>query len=219
MFPAMGTFMLLAALSFAASALASEHPTPSSVALFVDFEHPASAAIVSSMETEVDRILSPSGLQFEWHALSDAQKTAAFADLAVAHFKGVCGMHPESGTGHRPYKPVTLATTPVSDGHVLPFTEIECGTIGRYLEPDLQVLPARDRDAALGRAMGRVLAHELYHIFGGTQKHAARGVASAYHSRDELLAPEFNFREEESDMFRSFHDRITGMAPQPESTR
>ena len=217
MFPAMGPFTLLAALSFAASIQASAHPTPSAVALFLDFEHPAPPAIVSSMEAEVDRILSRSGLQFEWHALSDAQKTATFADLAVAHFNGVCGIQPESHT--RPYKPVALATTAVSDGHVLPFTEIECGTIGRFLGPDLQALPTRDREAALGRAMGRVLAHELYHIFGETRKHAGRGVASAYHSREDLLAPEFNFREEESDMFRGFHDRITGTAPQPESAR
>jgi hypothetical protein len=218
MFPVMGPFTLLAALSFAVSTLASGHPTQSAVALFLEFEHPAPPAIVSSMEAEVDRILSPSGLEFEWHALSDAQSTATFADLAVAHFKGACGIHSES-VGHRLYKPVALATTAVSDGHVLPFTEIECGTICRFLGPDLQALPSRDREAALGRAMGRVLAHELYHIFGATRKHATRGVASAYHSRDELLAPEFNFREEESDMFRSFHDRITGTLSQPESTR
>ena len=61
----------------------------------------------------------------------------------------------------------------------------------------------------MGRAMGRVLAHELYHIFGETRKHGSSGVASAYHTRGELLAPEFNFSERESEMFRDFQARIS----------
>lgn len=216
---ASGSLTVLAALSFAAGGMAVEHPPSTEVAIFLDFEHAAPPAVVAYMEAEVDRILSPSGLQFEWHALNEAEASATFADLAVARFKGACAIRSETLAGRHSTKPIALAATAVADGHVLPFTEVDCHTLTQFLGPEILALPGRDRDRALGRAMGRVLAHELYHIFGETCKHASRGVANAYHSRGDLLAPEFNFRAAESDMFRNFNARITAPASQPEETR
>jgi hypothetical protein len=48
-----------------------------------------------------------------------------------------------------------------------------------------------DRDRVLGRALGRVLAHELYHILSGTKRHSARGLAKASFAVDELISDRF----------------------------
>lgn len=206
---AKGLYLVPAALLFAARLTASEHPASPSVAVFLDFDHAPAAGLIADMRAEVDRILAPSGLRFEWHSLHDDQQAnSTFADLAVARFKGVCTSHPDLIAGHLPSQPTVLATTAVSDGHVLPFTEVECNTLGRFLGNAITALPARERNRAFARAMGRVLAHELYHVFGETRKHGSSGVASAFHSRRDLLAPEFNFSSAESEMFRDFQSRI-----------
>ena len=51
--------------------------------------------------------------------------------------------------------------------------------------------------------MGRVLAHELYHVCGDTPKHAARGVAKEKYSVADLLAADFQFAEKETRALRS----------------
>ena len=56
------------------------------------------------------------------------------------------------------------AFTHVSDGNVLPFSEVECDKIASSIRPEMSKSQWHDRDSVLGRAMGRVLAHELYHM-------------------------------------------------------
>lgn len=200
---------VLAALSFAAGIQASENPVQPAVALFLDFEYHPLPVVVSSMEAEVDRILSPSGLHFEWHMLHADGSVGAFADLAVAHFKGSCTVRSDPLASRHPLESVVLATTAISDGHVLPFTEVECEILSRYLGPQILAFRGKDRDLLMGRAMGRVLAHELYHIFCETRKHGTSGVASAYHTRSQLLATEFNFSEVEGALLRDYQSRIS----------
>ena len=48
-------------------------------------------------------------------------------------------------------------------------------------------------EALLGRAMGRVLGHELYHVFAKTMDHGHSGVAKTSHSRNDLVGERFEF--------------------------
>ena len=50
-------------------------------------------------------------------------------------------------------------------------------------------MPPEEREAALGRALGRVVAHELDHIFAETRDHGAREFDQPELSADQLLAP------------------------------
>jgi hypothetical protein len=50
-----------------------------------------------------------------------------------------------------------------------------------------------------------VLAHELYHVFCDTPKHAARGVAKEKYSVEELLGPDFQFHKAGTRAFRGSH--------------
>jgi len=52
---------------------------------------------------------------------------------------------------------------------------------------------AQQRNTALGRALGRVMAHELYHIVGETTAHQIRGVAKASLSVQDLIGASLDF--------------------------
>jgi hypothetical protein len=41
--------------------------------------------------------------------------------------------------------------------------------------------------------MGRVLAHELFHVFANTDKHGHEGVTKTSYSRKDLVAESFEF--------------------------
>ena len=51
------------------------------------------------------------------------------------------------------------------------------------------------RDVMVGRSVGRVMAHELYHILANETHHSAEGVAKTSFSSAELLAAHFHFDE------------------------
>jgi hypothetical protein len=59
-------------------------------------------------------------------------------------------------------------------------------------------MPAEDRKEAYDRALGRVLAHKLYHIFANTAAHSPCGVGKSKYTVQELLCPEFVFEGRES---------------------
>ena len=74
------------------------------------------------------------------------------------------------------------------DGRVLPFSEVRCDAVKQalsYLRPEADSV---ERQKALGLAMGRVVAHELYHVLANATAHAAIGMAKAVESLDDLVS-------------------------------
>jgi hypothetical protein len=64
--------------------------------------------------------------------------------------------------------------------------------------------PQQTRDAAFGRAIGRVVAHELLHIFAETAVHSDHGVDHPTLTVQDLLADHLEFAELEP-MFHIVH--------------
>jgi hypothetical protein len=58
---------------------------------------------------------------------------------------------------------------------VLPFAEVSCDRIAKAVATAMWGGERKEADRLLGRALGRVLAHELYHILGKTHEHNADG--------------------------------------------
>jgi hypothetical protein len=86
----------------------------------------------------------------------------------------------------------------MSDGTILPFSDVDCDKIRRFIGPEVRSLTSADRDIAYGRAMGRVLAHELYHVFTNTTRHASWGVAKAFYTSKDLVSDKFQFQEKDT---------------------
>ncbi|MBZ5727667.1 MAG: hypothetical protein LAP87_22045 [Acidobacteriia bacterium] len=164
------------------------------IALYTQFQQEPPPAVVESLHEELESIMAPMGLHFEWRSLSGSHGNEVSAELAVITFKGRCDT---AGLVSRRVNPGALGWTHISDGVILPFSDVDCDRIRGFIQKELLALDHLDRVAAFGRAVGRVVAHELYHIFANTQHHGADGVAKAAYTAQELVADDFQFEEKE----------------------
>ncbi|HEY1241924.1 MAG TPA: hypothetical protein VGF16_15280 [Bryobacteraceae bacterium] len=172
--------------------------TPS-VGVFMDFDAAPGDAALQTMETEVSRLLRPAGVSLDWRLAKENRGDESFAGLVVVKFKGSCRVErwsapPEDfGTLGETR---ALGSTKVVNGRVLPFSEVECDQVRKalgYLDP---AVGSTERQRVLGVALARVLAHELYHVLGRTTGHAARGLAKASQSLQDLVsAPVMEFQQ------------------------
>jgi mono/diheme cytochrome c family protein len=106
--------------------------------------------------------------------------------LAVVTFQGNCAVVTLPA---QPQWERRLGWSHVSDGTVLPFAGIDCDSILGFIHKQLIAMPSHDRDQVLGRAIGRVLAHEFDHIFAESPNHRARDIDQPEYSIGELIAP------------------------------
>ncbi len=182
---------------------ASQPPAP--VAIFMRFDAVPGPAAIASMKQEVEKLLRPARLAIAWQMESENRGNLSFAGLAVLRFKGNCraeGWRRVVSDLAIPGESTPLGMTRVSAGRVLPYSEIECDEVRQALA----YLPAGSHDIqqALGLALGRVVAHELYHVFAHTTGHARAGLARAAESLQDLVSTrETGFRAEDAQAIRN----------------
>ena len=169
------------------------------ITLYVQFQQPPSEGVILAIQDELESIMEHIGLHFEWRDLANAGHEVS-AELAVVSFKGRCDL---AGIGGRSKFEGALGWTHISDGQILPFTDISCDRVREFAQSGLVATNAGEREEKYGRALARVLAHELYHIFANTMRHGAMGVAKESYSVQDLLTDDFQFREKESRLLQS----------------
>ena len=153
------------------------------------------AAMVELLQRETQALLRPAGVKLVWRELREASRHEDFQAVVVARFEGSCLPAREEVEATGAGRPAALASTPVQEGVILPFTTVNCGAVKRLTSALMRDEPGARRTHLFGRALGRVLAHELYHILGQTRLHTDKGIAKpAFHAR-ELLAETFAFHE------------------------
>jgi len=160
------------------------------IALYTQFEREPPPAVFDALQHEVDSLMAASGLRFTWRDLRAARGDSVSVELAVISFKGRCdvaGLSPH-GSNAGP-----LGWTHISDGAILPFADIDCQGIRGFIQKQLLAVPVESREEAYGRALGRVLAHELYHIFAKTTRHGAGGAGKSKYTVQDLLSTDFQF--------------------------
>jgi hypothetical protein len=115
--------------------------------------------------------------------------------FVILELRGTCEA-PSTAPKGPPIKDRTaLASTPVEDGQILPFSWIHCDALRRFIGSSIADLPETMRNFLYGRAMARLAAHELYHVLSGTQAHEDSGIAKAQFSSADLLASDLSFQE------------------------
>ena len=177
--------------------------------LYAHFEQQPPEAVFDSLQTELRSILDPLGLGYDWRDLDLSKGNEVSTELVVLHFKGNCGVGQLAPVA---VYPGPLGWTHISDGEILPFADINCDRIRVFIQRDLLRLPEAEREAAYGRAVARVLAHELYHIMAKTKKHGSWGIAKAAYTPDELLCPRLEFETRESNALRAHRQSMLGLA-------
>ena len=159
------------------------------VAIYVKTVEVPSAPVLDAMKMEVEELLSPLGIPIDWRNLDRVYKSAP--DLAVLTLRGACDT---STQRPRPKDVLRLGWTHVSEGQVLPFAELDCDRLRWVIQKGLAGTTPNMRDLRMGKALGRIAAHELYHIFAHTMEHGSEGLTRASISPDELTMEECRFR-------------------------
>lgn len=168
------------------------------VGLYVRFEHQPPDSATEILQRELHAILSPVGFNFEWRS-ADETSNEVWAELSFVTFKGFCDA---SDVRSEHFAGGALGWTHVSDGKILPFTEVDCDRIGAFLGTELSAFRSVVRQEVFQRAIARVVAHELYHVFTQTANHGTWGVAKAEFSTEELLSDRFRFQSGEARALR-----------------
>ena len=192
--------MLTLLAAAALPAMAGERAVELPSVLYTTFAQQPPPAVLDSLQDEVEAIMGPIGRHYVWRAIADVKGNEVSSELAVLTFKGGCNAN---GLIPKQISPGALGWTHVSDGAILPFSEIDCDRIRNFVQKELLYVKPSEREEVIGRAIGRVVAHELYHIFANTPHHGSDGVAKSAYTVQELLSNDFRFEEAQSKVLRS----------------
>jgi hypothetical protein len=158
--------------------------SPSVLTVILDLKGPYSRTSLSEMKRESGLILNSSGVLLDWRMLGE-DSPDSYHDLVVIIFKGACK-----------YQPVTprydergsLAVTDMIDGAVQPFGEVDCDRVVNSASQAMSDNDCSRGDLLIGRAMGRVVAHELIHMLTKSAQHGVEGVEKPALSGKQLIA-------------------------------
>lgn len=176
-------------LAGAGAGLMARHDVPVplvTVTVLVQFDESHSAPVYDAMRMEVDQIYLGTVVNLEWRLYQKGEQTPVMIRAVVAHMRGSC-----LATG--PFdmqmadRANTLGLTHAVDGRLLPFVEVLCDNV-RALAMDCAGHEPHQPEWVLGRALGRVLAHEMFHVLAETSAHADDGVVRRKLSRLELMS-------------------------------
>jgi Cytochrome c len=191
LFPCINAMDLLLLVLVGALPAIAAAPEPSALAVgvYAHFEHEPPKAVVEAIHQEVSSIMAPIGLRMVWRSL-DRDANEVWGALASIRFKGMCSS--EDLTVYPPY-PFVLGQTHIVDGKASPFIDIHCNAVRAMLASWLSTVELERRDRLFGRAVARVVAHELYHALAKSKHHGSRGIGERAYSVEDLIIEEFRF--------------------------
>lgn len=157
--------------------------SPSVLTVILDFKGPHSRLSLDEMERESGRILKSSGVKLAWRLVGE-DPFASYDDLVVMTFKGACEYQPASP---RYDELGPLAVTRVTDGEIQPFGEVDCDHVVSSARGAMSGNDLTRADLLIGRALGRVVAHELVHMLTKSGQHGVEGVEKPALSGQQLI--------------------------------
>lgn|GEM_PF-1344587 len=169
---------------FFLSVLFALAPLDASVGIAV-VVHPSedhSRLVVRQMQAELARTLRGTDARLEWMTPAGSSRQFEGRRISV-RLLGECTADlleaPPKGA---------LGWAKIQDGRVLPFVDIDCDRVRAQISPEIQDEDRIGREVRLGRALGRVLAHELAHVMRRDRVHGEDGLrGESLNARDLLL--------------------------------
>jgi len=177
---------LLVCVLLASSTAVSAPPT--GVTLIFEFAKRSTDVTVGELKKELAGLFRDSGFDLDFKLAQELGANPQFGRVVSIRFEGDCRM---AKTSWRLRRRGTLGFSHEVDGEVLPFIEIQCDLI-RDLVQSATAAEGPRSDLLLGRALGRVVAHELYHVLIKTRKHG-HGLARPTLTADELVQDQLVF--------------------------
>jgi hypothetical protein len=192
------------------TAAITDSATAAPLQLLTEFEVSPSMVAIQEMQREMDRLYRDVPVAIAWHGVSNFQSPGRVPRLLFVHFKGDCRavtMPPRHGV-----EGVALASVNRVDGEMLPLVTVDCQRIANYIWPSLRGPERSHGDKPFGRALARVLAHELYHYLTGEAKHTHSALFRASISSSALLSSQFRLGADEiEDLRRALPDHLPAL--------
>ena len=154
-------------------------PTP--IGILFDFSSQPEFGVVDLMKTEIREILAPTGVPIVFQRVGTQNAAQPFRKIVVVHFRGACQSQLDADVPNSLDHPA-LGKTAVAAGRVIPDVQVFCNEVRAYV-PSVSRTPFVQM---YGRALGRVVTHELYHALLSTREHARSGVARFTQSSRDL---------------------------------
>jgi hypothetical protein len=156
-----------------------------------------SRVAIREMGREAAQILKKSGVSLLWHLGVPPQ--GVNGRLVVVKLVGHCDMDGSSAF----LTSGPLGWSHEANGVILPFSDLACDNIRGAVHSALLPWNQLRGNLLLGRAMGRVLAHELYHIVADTAIHGEDGVAQPALSARELTSNQLELQPSDVEAIQS----------------
>jgi hypothetical protein len=160
--------------------------------IYYEFDEELSRTAQQSIEDETNLILAAMNWRLEWRPISGSSLGYTSTDLVFVQFRGKCD-------SSEPLRYVCevgrLGWTYENNGKVLPYTKVDCDHILKVIRHHLPEFKPLEWDRIVGRAIGRVVAHELYHVFSRSSRHSPKGVSQAFFSANDLIRPALRIEE------------------------
>ena len=186
------SLLAIACVAIPQCSIANSPSDPDVLTVFVHSASEVPANSMTAMREEVARLLEGSGLRVDWKSMSDRKPGEDYPRLVKVDLRGPCAAGPlVPGLAETR----SLASTAVVDGRILPFASVDCDRLRRFMAPGFNSVRQDKWPELFGRAMGRVVAHEIFHMVVQTRHHAEKGVSKAGFSVNDLTSDKFQFDE------------------------
>jgi hypothetical protein len=163
--------------------IASIETLPLELTVVLNFEGSHSLVEIHEMQREAERVLDSSGVRLRWNRLG---AEAVETDLVLMTFTGSCrfSVAPARAKEAGPY-----AFTQIVDGRITPFGKVDCDRVVSSVFDAMSADDYTRGNRLAGRAIGRVVAHELIHMLNGSRRHGNEGIEKSALTGEELIAP------------------------------
>lgn len=154
--------------------------------IYVDDTERLSPASMEVLKTELRSMLDTEQVRFNFINPDQAKPPAYFQSLVSVRLTGICNIEGNAIPDKGP-----LAFAHSSDGRILPFVEVQCDRIRRHVRSAFWGPDCERAVFLYGRALARVVAHELYHVLTGRKEHTSNGLTRPALTGEELISDEY----------------------------
>lgn len=166
------------------------------VGIYADFQYAPPPVVRQALREEAAALLVPAGAVLDWRSSSRTERSEQWPAVATITFEGHCE---DDGYATTTPHPWVFGRAYVVAGRIVPYGTIECDTIRTFLAGTLASMESQRRAAVYGRAVGRILAHELFHILTGAKRHSLGGIGKSGLTVAELIGDESEFHDPKID--------------------
>jgi hypothetical protein len=176
-------------LSLLAAGLASAELPESQnrFAVVLSFDEEYSGPTLEQMQRELEYILSPVGFEFHWRMGPNDRREEIANFLVSVRMKGRCAILSQPEEAGERFDNRVLGHTEMTEGRILSYCEVDCDGVQSMIRSTTSGDSFVQLQNRFGRALGRVLAHEVFHILSGTTRHRRDGVSKAVVTPEELV--------------------------------